>query len=338
MLIVVLSLMGMLTSGIVILPLSSYFNNTSVNTIKTSFWTKGANMLTPRSEVAGAALGEKIYIIGGFRNIGTLVNTNIVEVYGTQKNIWSTAPPLPVALNHVGAASYSNKLYVIGGYLDKEIPSNKLFIFDPTINKWQEGKSMPTARAALTANFINGTLYAIGGVSSSGTLKTNEAYNPQTDTWVEKKPMPTARHHLASAIVDGKLYAIGGRITSILSFFVNLNNNEMYDPSHDTWNILQPMPSKRSGLAAAAAAANGSIYVFGGEHLFGTFNKNEKFDPKINKWTSEAPMPTARHGLTAVAINDKIYVVAGGPKPGILIDILPDLTVSNINEIFHIIQ
>jgi N-acetylneuraminic acid mutarotase len=338
MLIAVLSLMAMLTSGIAIIPSSSYFNTTSMDAaVKTSFWTKGANMPTPRSEVAGAALGEKIYIIGGFRNIGNkLVNTNIVEVYDTEKNTWSTAPQLPVALNHVGAASYNNKLYVVGGYLDKEIPSNKLFIFDPATNKWQEGKPMPTARAALTANFINGTLYAVGGVSSSGTLKTNEAYNPQTNTWTEKKPMPTVRHHLASAVVDGKLYAIGGRITSILSFFVNLNANEVYNPSQDTWNILEPMPSKRSGLAASVV--NGSIYLFGGEHPFGTFNKNEKYDPKINKWTSEAPMPTARHGLAAVAINDKIYVIAGGPKPGILIDILPSLTVSNINEIFHIMQ
>jgi len=80
------------------------------------------------------------------------------------------------------------------------------------------------------------------------------------------------------------------------------------------------------------------MYVFGGEHPFGTFNKNEKYDPKINKWTSETPMPTARHGLTAVAINDKIYVISGGPKPGILINILPGLTVSNINEVFHITQ
>jgi hypothetical protein len=54
-----------------------------------------------------------------------------------------------------------------------------------------------------------------------------------------------------------------------------------------------------------------------------TFNNNEKYDPKTNKSTSEPLMPTARHGLAAVAINDKIYVISGGPIPGILINILP---------------
>jgi hypothetical protein len=39
-------------------------------------------------------------------------------------------------------------------------------------------------------------------------------------------------------------------------------------------------------------------------------------------------MPTAHHGLAAVDIGNKIYVVGGGPEPG--------LSVINVNEIFHI--
>jgi hypothetical protein len=40
-------------------------------------------------------------------------------------------------------------------------------------------------------------------------------------------------------------------------------------------------------------------------------------------------MSTAPHGLAAVEIGDKIYVVGGGPEPG--------LSVTNVNEIFHVI-
>jgi hypothetical protein len=38
-------------------------------------------------------------------------------------------------------------------------------------------------------------------------------------------------------------------------------------------------------------------------------------------------MPTARHGLAAVAIDDKIYVIGGGPEPG--------GSQTNLNEIFQ---
>jgi N-acetylneuraminic acid mutarotase len=89
----------------------------------------------------------------------------------------------------------------------------------------------------------------------------------------------------------------------------NLNNNEMYDPRTDSWTIYQPMPTKRSGFAAAAA--NGQIYVFGGQDVGGVFNSVEKYDPSSNKWTYEQPMPSARMGMGAVTIDGKIYLIGG---------------------------
>ena len=39
-------------------------------------------------------------------------------------------------------------------------------------------------------------------------------------------------------------------------------------------------------------------------------------------------MPIARHGLGAASIDNTIYVLGGGPQPG--------LSVSDTNEVFHI--
>jgi N-acetylneuraminic acid mutarotase len=279
-------------------------------------------MPTPRTEIAADLVGDNMYIIGGFDKSGRV--TDIVEVYNIKNNSWTKVTPIPQPLHHTSAASYNGKIYVAGGYTDSWAPTNKLFIYDPIHNKWQEGKPMPTARGALNANFINETLYAVGG-SSDKPLPTNEAYDPSANTWKHKAPMPTARHHAASSVIDGELYVIGGRISGSLD---NVDVNEMYDPIQDRWVIsnLEPMPSKRSGIAAASI--NNSIYVFGGEEPFKTFNNNERYDVKSNKWTTELPMPTARHGLAAVAIGDKIYVIGGGPEPG--------LSVTKVNEIFHV--
>ncbi len=293
-----------------------------------SFWTAGALMPTPRTEVTAAVLNGDIYVIGGFDEFGQV--TDIVEVYNIANNTWSkAAAPLPVPLHHTAAASYNDKIYVVGGYTAPWSPSNKLFIYDPVQNNWQEGKPMPTARGALNVNFINGTLYAIGG-SSDRPLNLNEAYDTSSDSWTSKASMPIARHHASSAVVDGKIFVIGGRISGSLE---NISVNEAYEPEQDRWRTdLEVMPSKRSGTAAAAASlGNGSssIFVFGGEEPSKTFNNNEKYDAMTNKWTSEPPMPTARHGLAAVyAEGNKIYVIGGGPQPG--------LSVSGANEIFHV--
>jgi N-acetylneuraminic acid mutarotase len=293
-----------------------------------SFWTAGAPMPTPRTEVTAAVLEDDIYVIGGFDEFGQV--TDIVEVYNIANNTWSrAAAPLPEPLHHTAAASYNGKIYVVGGYTAPWSPTNRLFIYDPIQNSWQEGTPMPTARGALNVNFVNETLYAIGG-DSDGPLGSNEAYDPSSDTWTSKAAMPTARHHAGSAVVDGKIFVIGGRVSDSLE---NISVNEAYDPEQDRWiTDLEAMPSERSGIAAAAVSLvnSSNIYVFGGEEPSKTFNNNERYDARTNEWTSERPMQLARHGLAAVYTedDDKIYVIGGGPHPG--------LSVSSANEIFHV--
>jgi N-acetylneuraminic acid mutarotase len=156
----------------------------------------------------------------------------------------------------------------------------------------------------------------------------------KTDTWTEKALMPTARHHHTSAVVDGKLYVIGGRLlgngikSQINEALSNFNDNEMYNRLNDSWTVMEQMPTKRSGIVAAASPIDGNIYVFGGQSIDGAFNNTEKFSPEINKWTIETSMPTERLGLEAIGLGDKIHVIGGKT------DIGPHVT--DINEIFHV--
>jgi N-acetylneuraminic acid mutarotase len=321
------SIFFVLTSDNII---SSTATATATSSSTDSFWTTGAFMPSARSEIAGVVLNGKIYVIGGFDETGK--SSSSIEVYDPSINEWSnniskvaTIAPLPQPLDHTAAASYDGKMYVVGGgYPNRDDFSNKLFIYDPIDNKWIEGEDLPSPRGALTANFINGTLYVVGGVDiASGTTSSNWAYNPTNNTWIEKAHMPTAREHLTSVVINNKLYVIGGRTSGMAT---NVDVNEVYDPVTDKWMVLKSMPSQRGGLASAAV--NGSIYVFGGEVPARTFDNNERYDIVSNEWNSELSMPTARHGLIAIAIEDIIYVIGGGPQPG--------GSGSNLNEIFHV--
>src|SRR5215213_640443 len=227
-------------------------------------WSTGTDMPTPRSEAAYASLGTKIYVIGGAGNTSP-GNKNIVEAYDSSSNKWTTGiSSLPVAVNHAAADSYNGKIYVVGGYLDDRVPTNRLFIYDPSQNKWSEGASMPTTRAALTAKFINGILYAVGGANLDfKKLSTNEAYNPSTNTWSSKAPMPTARGGIASAAINGNIYTFGGEAPTFV-----FDKNERYDTSTNTWSSEASLLTARHGLTAVAF--DSKIYVIGGGLQAGT--------------------------------------------------------------------
>ena len=279
-------------------------------------WQRLQDMPEVRSEMEAAAIGNKIYVVGGLNNRGEATNT--VFIFDTKDAVWSLGTPMSLSLHHAGAASYDEKLYIVGGYLDAWIPSNSLLIYDSKTNTWTIGPDMPTPRGALTAQFLDGKLYAIGGFSGD-VLSVNEVYDPKTDTWETKSEMPTPREHLTSAILDDQLYVIGGRDRQF-----NLNHNERYDHQTDSWETLEPLPTARSGLTASVLS--GAIFVFGGESAQKTFEENEAYIPGEG-WFPQQPMPISRHGLSSATVENNIYVIGGGVVPG--------FSFSGITEVYH---
>jgi len=306
-----------------------------------SYWTTGASMSEDRNEVSAVVLDDWIFAMGGENYVTGEGQIDTVEVYDIARDEWieNDIPPLPYPVDHTASVVYEGKIYVIGGFHENKVPTDKIFIYDPQQNEWQEGKSLPEPRGAMGVELVNGILYVIGGVNASQVpVNTNFAYDPKTDTWSTKAPMPTERHHHQTEVVDGKIFAMGGRIIGdgvksedLEESLSNFDRNEMYDPQTDSWTILEPMLTKRSGFAAAASS-DGNIYVFGGQspgevkHI----ESVEKYDPILNKWTLEKSLPTGRNGLSAVPFNDRIFVLGGqyfddsGRHP------------VNLNEIFHI--
>jgi N-acetylneuraminic acid mutarotase len=305
-----------------------------------SFWSNGKSMSEERNELTAVVLDDKIFAMGGEDIASGGGQKDTVEIYDIATDQWikNDIPPLPLALDHTASVIYDGKIYVVGGFLEHKVPTDKLFIYDPQTNEWQEGTSLPSPRGAMGAEFVDGILYVVGGVNASHIpVNTNLAYDPKTDTWTTKSPMPTARHHLQTVVVDGKIFALGGRILGdgimpedVEETLTNFDRNEIYDPQTNSWTILEPMLSKRSGFAAAAPL-DGNIYVFGGQGVGrGKLMDNvEKYNPILNKWTYEKSIPTARAGLTAVSYGDRIFVLGGqyfNDSGGIPL---------NINEIFH---
>ncbi len=251
---------------------------------------------------------------------------------------WQSRAPVPDARTEVSVTSDDSLIYLIGGYARGEgrrpATPRAMLVYDPARRTWRDGAPMPTPRGALAVAVLDGRIHAIGGNAAGGvdlephdhgvsasdrSVGTHEAYDPKRDTWTRLEPMPTARNHLGAAAIAGKIHVVGGRVPGDME----LTTHEVYDPATDTWSEGPPVPTGRSGIAVVAH--RGRLYVFGGETVrrfsSRTFEEAERFDPGTGRWELLPPMPTARHGLGAASLGEAIYVVSGGPEPGLTLGV-----------------
>ncbi|HEX7166128.1 MAG TPA: kelch repeat-containing protein, partial [Acidimicrobiales bacterium] len=76
--------------------------------------TAAAPLPTARTEVAGAALDGKIFVVGGFLENGA--PSPLVDVYDPKTDTWAAGPPFPVAIHHVGIVAARGRVWVAGGF------------------------------------------------------------------------------------------------------------------------------------------------------------------------------------------------------------------------------
>lgn len=275
-------------------------------------WRALASAPTPRTEVAVAALGAKIYVIGGFVENGSPTAT--VEVYDAETDRWSRGADYPVTIHHTVAVVHNGAIHVLGGYLTAAFDATSLaFKYDPRTNLWTPLALLPEARGAHAAGLVEGKAYLVGGVGAGGQLlRPVHVYDPAANGWSTGAEFPEPRDHLTATVHDGKLYAIGGRQKSLST---NTGRADRYDPGARTWDAAAPMPTPRGGLASALVRDR--IVVIGGEEPTRTIASVEAFDARNNTWASLPELPTPRHGLGATTVGDEYFAMLGGPQPGL---------------------
>ena len=271
-------------------------------------WRTMAEAPTPRTEITGAALDDRILLMGGFVEGGGTVP--LVEVYLPLEDRWEEGPPLPIALNHAMSTVADGNVIVAGGYRGPGLtnPSDRVFALSDGEN-WVETAPLPEPRAAGGMAAVGATLVVAGGVGTNGLIETTAVWQPETADWEEVAGLITPREHLGVASVDGAVYTVGGRTTGL----GNLASFEVFDLEAMDWERLEDLPTPRGGLAASAI--DDMVIAVGGEEQ-ATFDEAEAYDVVTEEWASLPPLPTARHGLAVVGWEDTLFVLSGGPTPG----------------------
>jgi N-acetylneuraminic acid mutarotase len=216
----------------------------------TDTWRQRARLPIAVDHPAMAAVAGRIYVIGGYTDSG---DSAAVYEYDRAGDRWTQRTSMPTARGAPAAAVIAGRIYVVGG---TSATQRDLEAYDPATDSWTRLPPMPTGRNHLAAGALQGRLYAAGG--RPGNLGVLEVFDPATNLWTTRAPMPTPRSGHAGAVVSDRLYTFGGEgnPASPIGIF---REAEVYDPVTDSWRSLDPMPTPRHGVGAAA---NGNrLYV-----------------------------------------------------------------------------
>lgn len=271
----------------------------------------------PRQEVGVAAVNGIVYVIGGITSRAVGVTT--VEAYDVASAQWRNVAPLPRPLHHVPAATDGSFLYTAGGYAGASFtPVNDVFRYDPSRDTWEALLPLTTPVGAAAAAVRGRYLHVVGGGRGLTSVTQHLVLDLDSPTaWHRAAALPEALNHLAAVVWNENLYVVGGRRDP--SGLSNSAGLYRYLPESDQWEALAPMPTARSGHAAAVL--DHRLLVFGGEVNQTRFPDFvyphvEAYDFHTDTWYSDVAMPLPRHGFGAATFDGAVYLPGGASRAG----------------------
>jgi len=244
-------------------------------------WGKSANIPSGRYTFASALNGDYLYVIGGIS--GT---TNHPDVYIATLNpaavlptgavaTWATTTALPSDKRTLAATYDSGYLYVFGGRSDSTDSAEVLSApvdAQGNVGSWSQQTALPeTLRCPLGVSSGH-YMYVIGG-KHGGTARPNVLrgiLSGGTVTWNLEATLDISVFNGAAVVSNGYLYVIAGCATGGNPCGGVIDTVEVAKINADgtlgTFQHTTSLPMPRHHHNAAAATANGDIYVVGGKY------------------------------------------------------------------------
>ena len=114
----------------------------------TNTWTIKAPIPSPMTYAGAAAIGNKLYFVGGSPNDNNST-TGLLQIYDSVTNTWSTGASMPTPRTSFVTGVIDGKLYAAGGQgppFAGNPPYAVLEVYDPATNTWTTKTSMATVR------------------------------------------------------------------------------------------------------------------------------------------------------------------------------------------------
>jgi Galactose oxidase, central domain/Kelch motif/Fibronectin type III domain/Putative Ig domain len=251
-----------------------------------------------------------LFLIGG--NNGNVTNQVVTLASGATS--WNKAANLDQERTGMGVGFLPGGNIAVYGGMNKSTRLASAISYNPALNNNNITTVTPMSAPRSNHGYAtdsSGNLYAIGGLTDSGTTATVEMYSPTSQTWTTLAPLPEPLSDVAATADGGNfIYAFGGTTPSgALSVHAY-----RYSISANRWDAIAPIANLPVNFTPACASSNAAalgpddkIFLVCGAyvqayHIVGDF------------WTYESVVQAQGH--PAVVLDGQGRLVVAGSNLG----------------------
>ena len=245
------------------------------------------------------ALGPCLFAFGGEDDDATGPGHTTMYNMATRRMGEGAKPPR--ALRGCTGVACGGLVYSLGGWVYGPQHVADVFIYNPDIDSWVGGPTLPLAVDVMAAVEHMGCVYACGGWKGDDPPSDSLLMlDPRTRTWASLPDMPTPVKYAQASVVADRMYVPGGGAGAALEPWA-LPILQCYDLVAGRWDMnCAPMAWARS--AHGVAALHGEVWAVGGKDDDVNYMASvEVYSPRLNTWRSGVSLPREWcHGACAV--------------------------------------
>jgi hypothetical protein len=168
-------------------------------------WERKAPMPAPRFNHAAVAVGDRIWVLGGFEG-GE--EHDDVFVYDTQADLWRRSRPLPRPNHAFGAVALGEEIWLLGGRRGERVLGEVWILDTAGRGTWRRGPSMPKPMELLGVAVDEDRIHAVWE-------SVYQVYDVSERRWTQGPRPLVTRHALRAFVAGGSLFTLGGCTTAL---------------------------------------------------------------------------------------------------------------------------
>ena len=209
-----------------------------------SAWVPTVTLPKPRLLAGSHAIGDKIYLVGGYSAGSPFTTEGQVLEFDPAANSITPKSAMNRPVYGFGSFVKDGRIWVLGGGTTSfQAQTDEIQIYDPAVDRWATSNSrLPLALRAFSVAEINNEVYLVGGYQYTGSQGVFFAHVYKGSiagdeiTWTKLADFPGGAIMRQSMGTDGsKVYLTAGMNAVTQQTGMPMQATWSYDPATSTW-------------------------------------------------------------------------------------------------------